>query len=143
MSGTEDTLAVGMPLFKKSKESDDYRTKLQRKLYIAQESPDNTFDLSECALGDVPSGVFSKCRVFRKTTLILRNNKLTSIGGGGSLKDLCDITVLDLESNLLVKLPDEFGFLRSLVVLSLKGNALKKVAWELCKLDEFAVAEPK
>ncbi|XP_037284338.2 E3 ubiquitin-protein ligase LRSAM1 [Rhipicephalus microplus] len=137
MSGTEDTLAVGMPLFKKSKESDDYRTKLQRKLYIAQESPDNTFDLSECALGDVPSGVFCKCRVFRKTTLILRNNKLTSIGGGGSLKDLCDITVLDLESNLLVKLPDEFGFLRSLVVLSLKGNALKKLPGSFANLTSL------
>lgn len=134
MSGTEGPLAVGMPLFKKSKESDDYRTKLQRKLYIAQESPDNTFDLSECALGDVPSGVFSKCRVFRKTTLILRNNRLTSISGGGLLKDLCDITVLDLESNLLAKLPDEFGFLRSLIVLNLKGNALKKLPGSFANL---------
>lgn len=137
MSVTENQVAVGMPLFKKSKESDDYRTKLQRKLYIAQESPDNTFDLSECALSDVPSGVFSKCRVFRKTTLILRNNKLTSISGGGSLKDLCDITVLDLESNLLAKVPDEFGFLRSLVVLNLKGNALKKLPGSFANLTSL------
>lgn len=137
MSDTGNQLAVGMPLFKKSKESDDFRTKLQRKLYIALESPDNTFDLSECALSDLPSGVFSKCRVFRKTTLILRNNKLTSISGGGSLKDLCDTKVLDLESNLLAKLPDEFGFLRNLVVLNLKGNALKKLPGSFANLTSL------
>lgn len=134
MSGLEDPVDVGMPLFKKSKDADDYRTKLQRKLYIAQESPDSTFDLSECALRDVPSGVFSKCRVFRKTTLVLRDNKLTSIQGGGRLKDLCDITVLDLERNELAKLPDEFGFLHSLVTLNLKGNALKKLPGSFANL---------
>lgn len=125
---------VGMPLFKKGKDADDYRTKLQRKLYIAQESPDSTFDLSECALRDVPSGIFSKCRVFRKTTLVLRDNKLTSIHGGGLLKDLCDLVVLDLESNELAKLPDEFGFLHSLVTLNLKGNALKKLPGSFANL---------
>lgn len=137
MSGTGDQVDVGMPFFRRSEESDDSRTKLQRKLYIAQESPDSTFDLSECALGDVPSGVYSKCRVFRKTTLILRNNKLTSISGGGSLKDLSDITVLDLENNLLTKLPDEFGFLRSLVVLNLKSNSLKKLPGSFANLTSL------
>lgn len=134
MSNLEEPVDVGMPLFKKCKDADEHRTKLQRKLYIAQESPDSTFDLSECALRDVPSGVFSKCRVFRKTTLVLRDNKLTSLQGGGRLKDLSDITVLDLESNELGKLPDEFGFLHSLVTLNLKGNALKKLPGSFANL---------
>uniref|UniRef100_A0A0K8RFZ4 Putative ubiquitin ligase protein lrsam1 n=1 Tax=Ixodes ricinus TaxID=34613 RepID=A0A0K8RFZ4_IXORI len=127
MSGIEEPADAGMPLFKWSKGSGDVRTKLERKLYLAQENPEPVFDLSECSLSDVPSGVFSKCRVFRKTTLLLHDNKLSSINGGGLLKDLGEIIVLDLHANKLSSLPDDFGLLKCLSVLDLGGNALKKL----------------
>ncbi|CAN8015875.1 unnamed protein product [Ixodes persulcatus] len=127
MSGIEEPADAGMPLFKWSKGSGDIRTKFERKLYLAQENPEPVFDLSDCSLSDVPSGVFSKCRVFRKTTLLLHDNRLSSINGGGLLKDLGEIIVLDLHANKLSSLPDDFGLLKCLSVLDLGGNALKKL----------------
>ncbi|CAN7985602.1 unnamed protein product [Ixodes hexagonus] len=134
MSGIEDPAEAGMPLFKWSKGPSDNRTKLERKLYLAQENPEPVFDLSECSLTDVPSGVFSKCRVFRKTTLLLHDNRLSSLSGGGLLKDLGEIVVLDLHTNKLSSLPDDFGLLKCLSVLDLGGNALKKLPGSFAKL---------
>ena len=39
--------------------------------FQAQESPEPVFDLSECALKHVPSGVYSRCKVSRKEGLLL------------------------------------------------------------------------
>jgi hypothetical protein len=40
-------------------------------LFQAQESPEPVYDLSECALKAVPSGVYSRCKVSRKEGLML------------------------------------------------------------------------
>ena len=40
--------------------------------FQAQESPEPVFDLSECALKNVPSGVYSRCKVSRKEGLLLQ-----------------------------------------------------------------------
>lgn len=116
-----------MPLFKWGKDGKSDRTKLQRKLYLAQENPDHIFDLSDCGLKDVPSGVFSKCRVFRKTELLLHTNRITSVEGGGQLRDLFQIEVLDLHSNNLRSLPESIGALTHLKVLDLKCNIIEKL----------------
>lgn len=123
---TEET-AVDMPFFRKAKCTEDNRTKIERKLCEAQDNPDSIFDLSECGLRDVPSGVFVKCRVYLKKTLLLHCNKLTTISGGGLMKDLCNISVLDLHSNNLRSLPDDIGFLQCLTTLDLGDNVLKKL----------------
>ena len=40
--------------------------------FQAQESPEPVYDLSECALKNVPSGVYSRCKVMRKEGLLLQ-----------------------------------------------------------------------
>ncbi|XP_064461121.1 E3 ubiquitin-protein ligase LRSAM1-like [Ornithodoros turicata] len=115
-----------MPLFK-NRGNETERRKLEQKLYLAQENPDEVFDLSVCALKRVPSGVFAKCRVFRKTALILHSNRISSLDGGGSLKDLAEVEVLDLHSNDLRVLPEDIGVLKCLKVLDVSSNALKTI----------------
>ena len=38
------------------------------------------------------------------------------VSGGGSLADLCDLSLLDLHNNSLEKLPEEIGLLAKLTV---------------------------
>lgn len=58
--------------FFKSKENVDYKARFERKMCVAKEAPDPIFDLSECNLKTVPSGVYSLCRVLRKEALFLQ-----------------------------------------------------------------------
>ncbi len=83
----------------------------------AQESPEAVFDISDCGLKNVPAGVYSKCMIGRKEALLLQDNELTQLGGGGTLSDLAKVLqVLDLHGNHLEKLPEEIGTLRELKV---------------------------
>jgi hypothetical protein len=82
----------------------------------AREAPEPIFDLSECALQNVPQGIYSLCRVFLKEVLRLDDNRLTSLSGGGQLKDLLLLKVLDLHSNAFVYLPDDIQLLKNLKV---------------------------
>lgn len=74
------------------------------------------FDLSDCGIHTVPSGIYSLCRVFLKDSLHLENNFLTSLSGGGSLKDLHLLRVLDLHNNAFSNLPDDVENLTNLTV---------------------------
>ncbi|GFR05710.1 e3 ubiquitin-protein ligase LRSAM1, partial [Trichonephila clavata] len=58
-------IIIKMPFWGDSK-SENYRAKLEHKMCIAKEAPDPSFDLSDCNLSQIPPGVFSMCRVFRK-----------------------------------------------------------------------------
>jgi len=44
----------------------------------ARENPEPLFDLSDCGLKQVPSGIYSLCRVFRKEALYLQVIKVYS-----------------------------------------------------------------
>lgn len=48
------------------------------------------------------------CRVLLKERLKLQNNQLQSLNGGGTIKDLSNLQVLDLSHNRFTKLPDQF-----------------------------------
>ncbi|XP_077298455.1 E3 ubiquitin-protein ligase LRSAM1-like [Arctopsyche grandis] len=103
----------------------EVRARLQRKLCLARESPDTQFDLSECELRAVPSGVFSLCRVFRKDALILRDNQLSHLTDGGDLADLILIQILDVSLNRIPKLPDAINRLINLIELHASNNQIK------------------
>lgn len=90
--------------------------------FQARETPEPIFDLSECYLKEVPSGVFVLCRVLRKEVLLLHCNGLTSLKGGGLCSDLSLIRVLDLRQNRIKKLPDEIGLLQEIRVDLIKSS---------------------
>lgn len=71
----------------------------------ARENPEPIFEISDCALKNVPSGIYLLCKVFRKKELRLGRNKLSSLTGGGQLSDLLLLTVLDLSNNEFTNLP--------------------------------------
>lgn len=85
-------------------------------LYQAKDTPEPEFDLADCQLKDVPSGVFILCRVLRKESLDLSHNKLRSLNGGGSILDLILLQSLNLHSNQFKKLPDDICKLTNLRV---------------------------
>jgi len=130
-----------MPFWKKEKDGQgdkaNLKARLEHKQYLAQESPEPVYDLSECGLKNVPSGVFSRCRIMRKQALLLQDNELTSITGGGSLSDLGELTVLDLHNNCLDKLPEDIGALHSLTTLYLQNNKLKQLPSSLGSLTHL------
>jgi len=72
--------------------------------------------VSECALKNVPSGIYSLCKVFRKKILLMYDNKLSSLSGGGALSDLSLLTVLDIHGNEFTTLPSDINHLSSLKV---------------------------
>lgn len=84
----------------------------------ARENPEPVFDVSECALKNVPSGIYSLCKVFRKKILLMYDNKLSSLLGGGALSDLSLLTVLDIHGNEFTALPADIKYLSFLKVSS-------------------------
>lgn len=74
----------------------------------AKDTPEPEFDLSDCNLKDIPSGVFVLCRVLLKQRLNLQNNQLQSLNGGGALTDISNLTFIDLSFNRFTRVPDEF-----------------------------------
>jgi len=124
---------------KKGSKGVDYKSRLEHKLYLARENPEPVFDLSDCGLKLVPSGIYSLCRVFRKEALYLQENRLTSLAGGGNVCDLSLLQILDLHSNCFVCLPDEIGHLRNLQVLNISSNRLKALPDSIGQLERLRV----
>ncbi|XP_078342856.1 E3 ubiquitin-protein ligase LRSAM1-like isoform X2 [Oculina patagonica] len=115
-----------MPFFKSRKVSkDEAKKRVERCLVVARESPDPAFDLSKCGATEVPKGVYSLCRVLQKEALLLFDNDLSNLKGGGDLKDLSNLRVLDLHDNQITSLPPDIDELKSLQVLNVQGNKLK------------------
>ncbi|XP_067145481.1 E3 ubiquitin-protein ligase LRSAM1-like isoform X2 [Centruroides vittatus] len=142
MSSNTNT-TVEMPFFRSHSSSSNDRSKLEHKMCIAKETPEPIFDLAECNLSEIPSGVFSMCRVFRKEVLSLHNNKLTSLHDGGSLQDLSGLKVFDLHVNKIHKLPEDIGVLSSLQVLNLENNKLKKLPQSIQQLKYLQILNIK
>ncbi|CAG9783083.1 unnamed protein product [Diatraea saccharalis] len=103
----------------------DLQAKLERKLYLAKESPEPDFDISDCELRRVPSGIYLYCRVYRKQNLYLQENKLDSLDGGGLLSDLYLIKVLNISSNKFSKIPNDIKYLVNLTELYVQENYLQ------------------
>jgi hypothetical protein len=59
----------------------NYKARLEHKQYLAQESPEPIYDISDCGLKTVPPGVFYRCKIARKEALLLqvRRRLLTSV----------------------------------------------------------------
>jgi len=121
----------------KNKERVNYKARLEHKLYLAQESPEPVFDLSECALKIVPSGIFYRCKIMRKQAILLQENELVSLSGGGNLADLAEISLLDLHNNALEKLPEDVGALTKLTTLYLENNKLKQLPASIGSLAQL------
>lgn len=117
----------------------DYKARLEHKLYLARENPEPVFDVSECALKHVPSGIYSLCKVFRKKALWMFSNKLTSLSGGGALSDLSLLVVLDLHGNEFTNLPSDISCLVSLKELYLQDNNMRKLPNEIVHLRKLSI----
>ncbi|XP_076454610.1 E3 ubiquitin-protein ligase LRSAM1-like isoform X2 [Babylonia areolata] len=113
-----------MPLFRR--QSEKGRKRQQRQELLAQQDPEPKFDLSDCELQEVPSGVFAICKVLQKEALFLNKNWLSALGGG-NFSDLRTLRILDVHSNELKALPDDLGCLDRLQILNLEDNKLKKL----------------
>ncbi|CAG9854751.1 unnamed protein product [Phyllotreta striolata] len=117
------------------------KAKLEHKLYLARENPEPVFDLTDCELYEVPSGIYSLCRVFLKQSLKLENNNLTSLNGGGNLKDLHSLKTLNLSNNSFHELPAGIAFLTNLQELHLSNNQLKKLCDSICQLKNLKILD--
>ncbi|KAL0132518.1 hypothetical protein PUN28_000335 [Cardiocondyla obscurior] len=122
-----------------SKSDVDYKARLEYKLYLARENPEPVFDVSECALKNVPSGIYSLCKVFRKKILLIYDNKLSSLSGGGALSDLSLLTVLDIHRNEFTALPADIKYLSSLKELYLQDNNIRKLPNEIVSLNKLTI----
>jgi len=91
----------------------------------------------------VPSGVFSWCKVCRKEVLLLQNNRLKLLNGGGQFKDLILIRVLDLHSNKLSQVSNDIGMLSNLQALYLHYNQLKTLPDTIKHLTNLKVLSLK
>ncbi|XP_066295632.1 E3 ubiquitin-protein ligase LRSAM1-like isoform X2 [Branchiostoma lanceolatum] len=123
-----------MPLFG-PKQSKEGKRRMEHKMTLAKSSPEPSYDLSDCELTEVPSGVYTLCKVLQKEVLLLHSNFLTSLRGGGLLKDLCALRVLDLHQNRLSSLPDDIGELATLQVLNLENNKLTSLPEAVSQLQ--------
>ncbi|XP_059616470.1 E3 ubiquitin-protein ligase LRSAM1-like [Phlebotomus argentipes] len=132
-------------MFRANPDQINFKARLEKKLCLARETPEAVFDISQCNLKEVPQGVFVLCKVLRKESLLLSENKLSSLlCSGSSLADLSLLTTLDLRSNKFRKLPDELyklENLRELVVSQNQLTTLPPTLNRLRKLELLDIAE--
>ncbi|RUS83134.1 hypothetical protein EGW08_009081, partial [Elysia chlorotica] len=86
---------------------------------------------------EVPEGVYAMCKILQKQVLLLNDNALRDLVGGGDLADLADLTVLDLHGNHFKTLPDNIGCLQHLQVLDVSNNKLKHLPDSISKLKHL------
>ncbi|CAH0547478.1 unnamed protein product [Brassicogethes aeneus] len=122
-------------MFRKNK--NENKAKLEHKLYLARENPEPIFDLSDCNVDSVPQGIYSLCKVFLKNALYLQHNNLTSLSGGGHLKDLALLEILDISNNQFSTIPDEIYLLKNLQEFNISCNKVKKLPESICSLSNL------
>lgn len=69
----------------------------------------------------------------------LENNALTSLIGGGHLKDLHLLRILNISHNLFHTLPDDIHLLTNLEELYVNNNHLKKMCDSICQLNNLKI----
>lgn len=99
------------------------------------------FDLTDCDLQVVPNGIYSLCRVFLKESLHLENNALSSLSGGGHLKDLHLLRILNISNNLFHTIPDDIYLLTNLQEFYVSNNQLKKLCGNICNLKNLRILD--
>ncbi|XP_037608598.1 E3 ubiquitin-protein ligase LRSAM1 isoform X1 [Sebastes umbrosus] len=117
-----------MPLFfRKRKPSEDSQKRLEYQMCRSKEAgADDILDISACELSEVPSSIFSICKVLQKKVLILHKNELRSfLPKGCDISSLSTLKVLDLHENKLTSLPEDIGKLTSLQILNVEKNRIK------------------
>ncbi|XP_043951965.1 E3 ubiquitin-protein ligase LRSAM1 [Gambusia affinis] len=127
-----------MPLFsRRRKPSEDSKKRLEHQLYWSnQEGADDILDVSACELTELPSKVFSICKVQQKKVLILHTNELKFLlPKGCDIGCLATLKVLDLHENKLSALPEEIGTLTKLQILNVEKNRLKVLPESVCRLQ--------
>ncbi|MED6248939.1 hypothetical protein ATANTOWER_007246 [Ataeniobius toweri] len=127
-----------MPLFfKKRKPSEDSQKRLEHQLYWSnQEGADDILDISGCELAELPSKVFSICKVQQKKVLILHTNELKYLlPKGCDISSLSTLKVLDLHENKLSSLPEDLGNLTKLQILNVEKNHLKALPESIGRLQ--------
>ncbi|KAM4719902.1 E3 ubiquitin-protein ligase LRSAM1 [Anableps anableps] len=127
-----------MPLFsRKRKPSEDSRKRLEHQLYWSnQEGADDILDVSGCELAELPSKVFSICKVQQKKVLILHTNELKYLlPKGCDVSCLSTLKVLDLHENKLSSLPEDIGNLTKLQILNVEKNRLKALPESIGRLQ--------
>ncbi|XP_019766529.2 E3 ubiquitin-protein ligase LRSAM1 isoform X1 [Dendroctonus ponderosae] len=137
------SVGMAMPFFNCYTVCDMFRRKkvdkkrLEHKLYLARESPEPVFDLSHCDLVEVPTGIYSLCKVFLKRSLLLQHNSLSSLSGGGELNSLGHLIILDISNNDISTLPSEISALKSLEELYANSNKLNGLPDSICSLENL------
>ncbi|XP_030852966.1 E3 ubiquitin-protein ligase LRSAM1 isoform X2 [Strongylocentrotus purpuratus] len=116
------------------KQSNEAKKRMEHCQFLAQASPEPNYDLSKCELTEVLAGTYSQCKVLRKEVLIMSDNLLSSLNGGGNIKDLSLLRVLDLRNNRFAQLPDALTELGQLQVLDVTDNKLKQLPKSIGKL---------
>ncbi|MEQ2282941.1 hypothetical protein AMECASPLE_006016 [Ameca splendens] len=127
-----------MPLFfRKRKPSEDSQKRLEHQLYWSnQEGADDILDISGCELAELPSKVFSICKVQQKKVLILHTNELKYLlPKGCDISSLSTLKVLDLHENKLSFLPEDLGNLTKLQILNVEKNHLKALPESIGRLQ--------
>ncbi|KAK5608535.1 hypothetical protein CRENBAI_024008 [Crenichthys baileyi] len=127
-----------MPLFfRKRKPSEDSQKRLEHQLYWSnQEGADDILDISGCELAELPSKVFSICKVQQKKVLILHTNELKYLlPKGCDISSLSTLKVLDLHENKLSSLPEDLGNLTKLQILNVEKNRLKALPESIGRLQ--------
>lgn len=119
---TPSGLKQGMAAFFR-KQSDACKKRMDHQLYLAQESPEPTIDLSKCELEEIPPLVFSLCKILSKEAVFLGDNWLESLSGGKCI-DMRTVRVLDLHNNEIKVLPTDIGNMTCLQVLNLERNRI-------------------
>lgn len=120
-----------MPLFRSQSEA--AKRRMEHLLYLGQESPDSTFDLSNCEMSEVPPSAYPLCKVLNKEALLLNDNWLSGLDAS-KVADLKTLRVLDLHNNEIKLLPFELGGSSKLQVLNLENNRLSRIPDSLSKL---------
>ncbi|MEQ2220078.1 hypothetical protein ILYODFUR_001523 [Ilyodon furcidens] len=127
-----------MPLFfRKRKPSEDSQKRLEHQLYWSnQEGADDILDISGCEVAELPSKVFSICKVQQKKVLILHTNELKYLlPKGCDISSLSTLKVLDLHENKLSSLPEDLGNLTRLQILNVEKNHLKALPESIGRLQ--------
>ncbi|TSK16240.1 E3 ubiquitin-protein ligase LRSAM1 [Bagarius yarrelli] len=135
-----------MPLFyKKKKPSEEAKKRLDNQLCLSKEAgADDILDISNCELSEIPSSIFSICKVLQKKVLILCGNELKYlVPKGCATSALATIKVLDLHENRLISLPHDIGQLSSLQVLNAENNQIKALPESIGDLQNLQTLNMK